>query len=118
MEKDIDSGRETILDYMSRLYLEKEDYKKAQLFSDLVEKKKIIDKSFRIFIITDASIKDKETNNEKDFLQTLTDIAAIQDKISPLSVTYIFIDKIKELITDTWNTIVSNGTKFIEENTL
>lgn len=119
LEKDIDSSRETILDYMSRLYLEKEDYKKAQLFSDLVEQKKTIDKSFKIFIITDSSIiKDKETDNEKDFLQTLTDIATIKNKISPLSVTYIFIDKIKELVTDTWDTIVSNGGNFIEENTL
>lgn len=118
LAKDIDSSRETILDFISRLYVEKQDYQKAQLFSDLVDQKRKINKSFKIFVITDSSIKEKETNEKKDFLQTLTDVANIQNKVSPLSITYIFIDKIKELVTDTWDTIVPNGIKFIEDSTL
>lgn len=112
LEKDMLSDKESILDYMSRFYQAAGDDAKSDLFSDLVDGVKSVNKTFEVFIITDSKIL------SKDYQSLLTTLNSIPKTINPLKVTFIFIDSIKQLMTETWNTIVENGAVFIEENSL
>ncbi|MBP3367682.1 MAG: hypothetical protein J6K96_11970 [Treponema sp.] len=112
LEKDMLSDTETILDFMSRFYFETHEYEKSDRFSDLVDGASTVDKSYEIFVITDSNVL------SKNYQQLLSELHSIHKKISPLSVTFVFIDNLKELMTDTWNTIVKNGAEFIEMDVL
>lgn len=112
LEKDILSDKESILDYMSRLYEQSNELEKSDLFSDLVDGVRTVNKTFEVFIITDSKIL------SKDYKQLLHALNTTPKIVSPLSVTFIFINKIKELMTETWNSIIEHGAAFIEENSL
>lgn len=112
LEKDMNSNTEAILDFMARLYCETGEYDKSNIFSDLVDGANIVNKNYEIFIITDSHIL------SKDYEKLLSILNSIPKTINPLSVTFIFIDNLKELMTDTWNTIAKNGAEFIETDVL
>lgn len=112
LEKDMLSDKESILDFMSRFYEQSKELEKSDLFSDLVDGVKSVNKSYEVFIITDSK------NLSKDYKSLLTALNSIPKTINPLKVTFIFIDSIKQLMTETWNTIVEHGAVFIEENSL
>lgn len=112
LEKDMLSDKESILDYMSRFYHATGDEDVSDLFSDLVDGVKSVNKSYEVFIITDSK------NLSKDYKSLLTALNSYPKTINPLKVTFIFIDSIKQLMTETWNTIVEHGAVFIEENSL
>lgn len=112
LEKDMLSDKESILDYMSRFYHATGDEDISDLFSDLVDGVKSVNKSYEVFIITDSK------NLSKDYKSLLTALNSYPKTINPLKVTFIFIDSIKQLMTETWNTIVEHGAVFIEENSL
>lgn len=112
LEKDMLSNKESILDYMSRFYAATGDNAKSDLFSDLVDGVKSANKTYEVFIITDSKIL------SKDYKSLLTALNNIPQTVNPLKVTFVFIDDIKQLMTETWNTIVEHGAVFIEENSL
>ena len=113
LEKDMNSNTETILDFMSKFYFELGEYDKSNVFSDLVDGVKPVNKNYEIFIITDSEILSKEYQKLLSALQSI-----IPKTITPLSVTFIFIDNLQGLITDTWETIAERGAEFIEANAL
>lgn len=112
LEKDMLSDKESILDFMSRFYEQSNDLDKSDLFSDIVDGARAVNKSYEIFIITDTQII------SKDYQLLLQALNAVPKSIRPLSVTFIFIENLKSLMTETWNTIVEHGASFIEENSL
>lgn len=81
LEKDMLSDKESILDYMSRFYQAAGDDAKSDLFSDLVDGVKSVNKTFEVFIITDSKIL------SKDYQSLLTTLNSIPKKINPLKVT-------------------------------
>lgn len=112
LEKDMLSDKESILDFMSRFYEQSNDLDKSDLFSDIVDGARAVNKSYEVFIITDTQII------SKDYQLLLQALNAVPKSIRPLSVTFIFIENLKSLMTETWNTIVEHGASFIEENSL
>lgn len=112
LEKDILSDKESILDFMSRFYEQVNDFDKSDLFSDIVDGVRTVNKTYEVYVITDTN------NLLKDYLKLLQALNDIPKKIEPLSVTFIFIEKLKQLMTETWDTIVERGANFIEENSL
>lgn len=112
LEKDINSNTETILDFMARLYFETSEYDKSNVFSNLVGGTNIVDKNYEIFIITDSNIL------SKDYKKLLSALHSVPKTITPLSVTFVFIDNLKTLTMDTWDTIAKNGAEFIETDVL
>lgn len=48
----------------------------------------------------------------------LIELKKIKKNISPLTVTFVFIDEIKELMTETWDTIAQHGAELVERNLL
>lgn len=112
LEKDMLSDKESILDFMSRFYEQSNDLDKSDLFSDIVDGARTVNKSYEVFIITDTQII------SKDYQLLLQALNAVPKSIRPLSVTFIFIENLKSLMTETWNTIVEHGASFIEENSL
>lgn len=112
LEKDMLSDKESLMDYMSRLFYAEKEYDKSDLFSDLVDGKRSVNRKYEIYVITDGKVM---SGNYKDLLDVLN---KFQKKINPLSVTFVFIDELKTLVTETWNTIVQHGAGFIERNEL
>lgn len=112
LEQEKFSDKESILDFMSRLYENEGNYGKSDIFSDLVDDARVVNKTYEVFIITDSRIL------SKDYTPLLQTLNTIPKTITPLSLTFIFIDKIKELMTETWDSIVEHGATFIEENSL
>lgn len=97
---------------MSRFYEQVNDFDKSDLFSDIVDGVRTVNKTYEVYVITDTN------NLLKDYLKLLQALNDIPKKIEPLSVTFIFIEKLKQLMTETWDTIVERGANFIEENSL
>lgn len=112
LEKDMNSNTESILDFMSRYYSDLEEYDKSNIFSDLVDGVKTVNKNYEVFVITDSKIL------SKDYKNLLSALHSIPKTIAPLLVTFVFIDSLKELIADTWDTIAKNGAEFIETDVL
>lgn len=112
LEKDMNSNTEAILDFISKFYFRLGEYDKSKVFSDLVDGVKSVNKNYEIFIITDSNIL------SKDYQKLLSALQSIPKTITPLSVTFIFIDNLQGLITDIWETIAERGAEFIEANAL
>lgn len=112
LEKDMNSNTETILDFMSRFYFDSNEYDKSKIFSDLVDGIKPVNKNYEIFVITDSKVLSKK------YKKLLSALHSIPKTITPLSVTFVFIDNLKELMADTWDTIAENGAEFIERDVL
>ena len=112
LEKDALSDKESIMDYMSRLFWAEQKYDESDLFSDLVDGKKTVSRCYGIFVITDSNIAYEKCK------EMLIELKKIKKNIGPLTVTFVFIDEIKELMTETWNTIAQHGAEFVERNLL
>lgn len=112
LEKDMNSDTESILDYMSRLYENANDLDKSDLFSELADGVRPINKVYAIYIITDSKI------NKKNYSILLSSLNNIPLTINPLSVNFVFIDNLKSLMKDTWKNIAINAADFIEADEL
>ena len=112
LENDMNSDKESILDFMSRWYEEKDDLEKSDLFSDIVDGVRTVNKIYSIYIITDIKI------TKKKYSILLSSLNSLPITINPLNVVFVFIEDIKGLIKETWSTIASNGADYIEANSL
>lgn len=112
LEKDMNSDTESILDYMSRLYENANDLDKSDLFSELADGVRTINKIYAIYIITDSKIYNKK------YSILLSSLNNIPITINPLSVNFVFIDNLKTLMKDTWKKIAINAADFIEADEL
>lgn len=112
LENDMNSDKESILDFMSRWYEEKDDLEKSDLFSDIVDGVRTVNKVYSIYIITDIKI------TKKKYSILLSSLDSLPKTISPLNVVFVFIEDIKGLIKETWSNIASTGADYIEANSL
>jgi helicase len=106
------SMNENILDFMAREYNAHGQYDKADKFLDYVLHPESIEKAFEIFILTDSSIYNK---NYAMLLQMLDDV---QNKETPLSITFVFIDNMKQFVDDIWSTIIDNSVEILTKFTV
>ena len=96
LEKDNFSPTSSIANFLEMLYFEKEDFDNADKFKNITRFPQNYNSYFEIFLIF-------EKNNYRDIL--LDELETLPSKISPLRVTLIFVDNLKQLVNDTWQDI-------------
>jgi hypothetical protein len=95
LEKD-KSSLSSIANFLELFYFEKKDFDNADKFKDITRFPEKYNSYFEIFLIF-------EKNNYRDIL--LDDLEALPPNLSPLRVTLVFIDNLKQLVNDTWQDI-------------
>lgn len=106
------NNNEAILDFMSRIWFNNKDYERSNIFFDLVDGVRPITSKYEIFLITDSLIRVEKLG------ESLRALNELEQEIKPLSVFFVFVDNLSDLMKDTWDTIVENGALFIERDSL
>ena len=94
--KDAESPTESIVNFLAKLYIYNKDFKTADKFMDIMKNPKSYNKKYEIFIIVESN---KFTKCMLDDLNTLP------PTLSPLNVTIVLIDNLKQLVENTWKDI-------------
>ena len=96
LEKDASSPTSSIANFLELFYYENKDFENADKFKNITRFPQNYNSYFEIFLII-------EKNNYQDIL--LDELEALPSKITPLMVTLIFVDNLKQLVNDTWQDI-------------
>jgi hypothetical protein len=96
LEKDANSPTASIANFLEMLFYEKEDFENANKFKDIVKNPQNYNSHYEIFLFIERKIF------REILLQALAELPPI---LSPLSVTLVFIDGLKELVEKTWQDI-------------
>jgi len=94
--KDAESPSDAIVNFLYKLYIEKEKYKTADKFKDIMKNPHKYNKKYEIFLIVEST---KFNTNMLDELNLL------QPTLYPLNVTIVLIDNLKQLVENTWKDI-------------
>lgn len=109
---DRENNNKAVLDYMVRKYFDSKDFDRANIFLNLVADIRPITSKYEIFLITDSLIRVEKLG------ESLRALNELEQEIKPLSVFFVFVDNLSDLMKDTWDTIVENGALFIERDSL
>ena len=96
LEKDAYSPTSSIANFLELLYYDRGDIENANKFKDIVRFPKKYCSYFEIFLIFE-----KDNYIEK----LLNELEALPPKLSPLKVTLVFVDNLKQLVENTWHDI-------------
>lgn len=96
LEKDASSPTSSIANFLEMFYFEKEDFDNANKFKDITRFPQRYNSYFEIFLIFEKS-------NFRKIL--LDELEALPPKLSPLKVTLVFVDNLKQLVEKTWQDI-------------
>ena len=105
--KDEKSSTETIADFLERLFFERGEYDEAMKFKNIVKNPQDYNRVFELFFIIEKS------NFIEDILKELNNRPP---ELKPLNVTIVFIDKLKQLVENTWQDIENSLVKILSEN--
>ncbi|MCK4359765.1 MAG: DUF1837 domain-containing protein [Candidatus Cloacimonetes bacterium] len=94
--KDELAPTESIAEFLERLFFEKSEFDKAKKFKDIVKNPQNYNRNFELFFIIENS------NFTENILEELNNLPP---QLDPLKVTIIFIDKLKQLVENTWRDI-------------
>lgn len=94
--KDEQSPTESIADFLTRLYFEKEDYDTASKFKDIVKNPHKYNRKFELFLIIEKS---------KFIDEILQELNELPPELEPLNVTIVFIENLGDLVKETWKDI-------------
>ena len=98
LAKDELSPTESIADFLERLYVFKEDYVNASKFRDIVKNPQNYNKKYELFLIIE----------QKNYIEDIiTELDKLDNQLSPLNVTLVFIDNLGKLVKSTWEDIES-----------
>lgn len=110
LDKDFSAKTNTVLDFWVKILKERGDLEHASKLFDLVFEPDSINPDFGIFIITDKNLTQEDLNCA---LQQLNDLPPT---LSPLSVTFVFLDNLKRFVDDVWSNIEEYGVNLIKGN--
>jgi len=96
LQKDAESPTESIINFLYKLYIEKEDFETANKFRDIMKNPQNYNKKYELFLIVETT-----KFNE----QMLRDLNGLPPTLSPLNVTVVLIDNLKQLVKNTWQDI-------------
>jgi hypothetical protein len=96
LEKDANSPTSSIANFLELLYFEKNDFENSNKFKDIIKNPQNYTSYYEIFLIIE---RDKFNEILLDALDVLPPI------LSPINVTLVFIDELKELVRKTWQDI-------------
>jgi hypothetical protein len=94
--KDAESPTESIANFLAQLYEFKEDYETAYKFMEITKNPQKYNKKYELFLIVET----KKFNK-----RILDDLNAMQSPLSPLNITIVLIDNLKQLVDSTWKDI-------------
>lgn len=94
--KDAGAPSESLMDFLARLYLHKEDYETAKKFMDMVKNPQNYNSKYELFLIV-------EKHKFKDHM--LDALNSLPPTLDPLNVTIVLIDNLKQLVDNTWKDI-------------
>jgi hypothetical protein len=94
--KDAESPTESIANFLAQLYFEKENYETASKFMDITRYPQRYNKKYELFLIVES---------EKFNSHILDDLNTMPLSLSPLNVTVVLIDNLKQLVDNTWKDI-------------
>lgn len=97
---------ESIAEFLSRLFFEKNNLIEAKKFKDMVKNPHNYKRNFELFFIID---------NKNFKTAILDDLNNLPPKLDPLRVTFIFIDDLQLLVHKTWNDIESILVKLLKD---
>lgn len=103
--KDENSPNEMIAEFLMRYFVDREEFDMAQKFSDIVKNPKKYNRKFELFFIVEKNKYSEVIFEELDKLSPL---------LSPLCVTVIIIENLKQLVNDTWLDIEDRLTNLIK----
>jgi hypothetical protein len=96
LEKDANSPTSSIANFLELLYFEKKDFENSSKFTDIVRNPQNYDSYYEIFLIIE----------QKKFTEIILDaLDELPPTLSPLNVTLVFVDGLKELVEKTWQDI-------------
>jgi hypothetical protein len=96
LEKDANSPTSSIANFLELLYFEKNDFENAGKFTDIVRNPQNYKSYYEIFLIVE----------QKKFTEMILDaLDEFPPILSPLNVTLVFVDGLKELVEKTWQDI-------------
>lgn len=104
LQNDLAKNCESIATFLSKLYDEKWDFEKADMYWNISNWKTIVNKIYEIFIIW-------EKNTYKDDILDALD--SISLTLSPLNITIVLIDWFKELVNDLRLKICDEAVKIV-----
>ena len=96
LENDAFSSIESIANFLEMFYFEKGDYDNADKFKNFTRFSQNYNTHFEIFLIFEKNLFSEVILNE---------LEALPPKLSPLSVTLVFVDDFKQLVEETWKDI-------------
>ena len=96
LEKDASSPTSSIANFLEMFYYEKGDFDNSDKFKDITRFPQNYNSYYEIFLIF-------EKNNFREIL--LDELEALPPKLSPLKVTLVFVDNLKQLVNKTWQDI-------------
>ena len=96
LQKDAESPTESIINFLYKLYIEKEDFETANKFRDIMKNPQNYNKKYKLFLIVETT-----KFNE----QMLSELNGLPPTLSPLNVTVVLIDNLKQLVKNTWQDI-------------
>jgi len=94
--KDAESPSDAIINFLYKLYIDKEKYETANKFKDIMKNPDKYNKKYEIFLIVEST---------KFNTNMLDDLNSLKPNLSPLSVTVVLIDNLKQLVENTWKDI-------------
>lgn len=94
--KDASSPSDAIVNFLYKLYIFKENYEIANKFKDIMKNPQKYNKKYELFLIVES---------KKFSMNMLDDLNSLKPTLSPLNVTVVLIDNLKQLVENTWKDI-------------
>lgn len=94
--KDAQSPTESVLNFFYKLYIDKKDYDTAYKFREIIKNPQKYNKKYEVFLIVESEKFDK---------CMLNDLNSLPPTLSPLNITIVLIDNLKQLVNNTWKDI-------------
>jgi len=94
--KDAGSPTDSLLDFLARLYFELKEYETSKKFMDMINNPQRYNKKYELFLIV-------ESRKFKSCM--LDDLNSLSPSLSPLNVTIVLVDDLKNLVKNSWKDI-------------
>jgi hypothetical protein len=104
LKKEENTPNNEIADFLSRQFFEKQDYKNAEKYGNVVSNSIEINRHFELFFIGEKSSYIEDI---------LIDLDSLPPELSPLNITIVLIDNFKELVANLRKTITTEAVNIV-----